>query len=242
MARLPRIQLIDIPQHIIQRGNNRSLCFADEQDFATYAHWLTEYSIKHCVDIHAWVFMTNHVHLLCTPRMPNAISLLMQSLGRRYVQYFNHKYRRTGTLWEGRYKSCLIGDVSYLLQVYKYIELNPVRAKMVDEPSQYFWSSYQINALGKKSALCTPHPAYKDLGDNSLHRQETYQSLFKYQIAPSLIEDIRTSLNKGLALGSECFKSEIEQSTGRRVREAKLGRPLGTSTQVKPDTHKYINK
>ena len=90
MARLPRIQLIDIPQHIIQRGNNRSFCFTDEQDFAAYAHWLTEYSIKYCVDIHAWVFMTNHVHLLCTPRIPNAISLLMQSLGRRYVQYFNH--------------------------------------------------------------------------------------------------------------------------------------------------------
>lgn len=228
MARLPRIQLTDIPQHIIQRGNNRSLCFADEQDFAAYAHWLTDYSVKHCVDVHAWVFMTNHVHLLCTPRKPRAISLLMQSLGRRYVQYFNHKYRRTGTLWEGRFKSCVIEDISYLMQVYKYIELNPVRARMVDEPSQYFWSSYQINALGKQSALCTPHPVYMALDANSLKRCEIYQSLFKYQTSPSLIEDIRVSLNKGLALGSEFFKSKIERSAGRRVREAKIGRPIGS--------------
>ncbi len=237
MARLPRIQLTDIPQHIIQRGNNRNLCFADEQDFAAYAHWLTEYSVKHYVDIHAWVFMTNHVHLLCTPRKSNAISLMMQSLGRRYVQYFNYKYRRSGTLWEGRFKSCLIEDVSYLLQVYKYIELNPVRANMVAEPSEYFWSSYQINALGKQSELCTPHPVYIELGTNSLVRQETYQSLFKYQVAPKLIEDIRVSLNKGLALGSECFKSEVEQSSGRRVRGAKLGRPLGSCKKVGSDTH-----
>jgi len=225
MARLPRIQLTNIPQHIIQRGNNRNFCFAAEQDFATYVHWLTEYSKKHCVDIHAWILMTNHVHLLCTPK---AISLLMQSLGRRYVPYFNHKYRRTGTLWEGRFKSCLIEDVSYLLQVYKYIELNPVRASMVAKPSEYVWSSYQINALGKQSDLCTPHSVYLDLGANSLERQETYRSLFKHHIDSVLIEDIRLSLNKGLALGSERFKSKIEQSCGRRVREAKLGRPLSS--------------
>lgn len=108
---------------------------------------------------------------------------------------------------------------------------------MVDEPSQYLWSSYQINALGKQSPLCTPHPAYEDLGADSFVRQKTYQSLFKYQIAPLLIEDIRTSLNKGLALGSECFKSKVEQSTGRRVREAKLGRPLGRCKKVGSDTH-----
>lgn len=228
MARLPRIQLSDIPQHIIQRGNNRSFCFAAEQDYVAYLHWLTEYSEKHSVDIHSWVLMTNHVHLLCTPRKPKAISLLMQSLGRRYVPYFNHKYRRTGTLWEGRFKSCLIDDVSYLLQVYKYIELNPVRASMVVEPSEYLWSSYQINALGKRSALCTPHQVYLDLGANASERQEIYRSLFKHHLDGTLIENIRLSLNKSLALGSERFKSEIEQSCGRRVRKAKLGRPVGT--------------
>ena len=227
MARLPRIQLPDIPLHIIQRGNNRSLCFADTQDFIAYTHWLTEYSVKHYVDIHAWVFMTNHVHLLCTPRKPNAISLLMQSLGRRYVQYFNYKYGRTGTLWEGRFKSCIIECDLYLLQVYKYIELNPVRANIVNDPSDYVWSSYQINALGKQSALCTCHPTYLDLGSSAIERQEIYRSLFNNHIEGKIIEDIRLSLNKGLALGSERFKSQIEHVTGRRVKSAKLGRPLG---------------
>jgi len=147
MARLPRIELPDIPQHIIQRGNNHSFCFGSNEDFSAYLYWLKEYSKKYCVDIHARVLMTNHVHLLCTPRKPKAISQLMQSLGRRYVQYFNYTYKRTGTLWEGRFKSCVIDEDSYLLHVYRYIELNPVRASMVTDPSDYIWSSYRINAL-----------------------------------------------------------------------------------------------
>jgi putative transposase len=171
--------------------------------------------------------MTNHVHLLCTPRKPKAISLLMQSLGRRYVQYFNYTYKRTGTLWEGRFKSCLIQEESYLLQVYKYIELNPVRAFMVEEPSNYIWSSYQVNALGKQSSLCTPHPVYSNLGVDSLNRQNNYRKLFNHHIDGTLIDDIRLSLNKGLALGNEHFKTEIEALCGRRVVEGRRGRPVG---------------
>ena len=227
MARLPRVELAYIPQHIIQRGNNHSICFGSNEDFSAYLHWLEEYSEKHSVDIHAWVLMTNHVHLLCTPRKPKAISLLMQSLGRRYVQYFNYTYKRSGTLWEGRYKSCLIEENSYLLQVYRYIELNPVRASMVAEPSNYRWSSYQINGLGKESTLCTPHQLYLDLGTNHIERQSAYRSLFKHHIDASLIDNIRLSLNKGMALGTDRFKLEIEELAGRRVIEGKRGRPVG---------------
>ena len=126
MARLNRICPVGVPQHIIQRGNNRQVCFAGEQDFAAYAVWLKDYSKKYQVDIHAWVLMTNHVHLLCTPRVENAVSSMMQAIGRQYVRYFNFSYKRTGTLWEGRFKSCLVDEESYLLQLYRYIELTPL--------------------------------------------------------------------------------------------------------------------
>ena len=160
MARLPRISPIGVPVHLIQRGNNRQTCFGAVEDFTAYIGWLKAYSKKYAVDIHAWVLMTNHVHLLCTPQQDGAVSLMMQSPGRRYVQYFNNQYQRSGTLWEGRYKSCLVQAGKYLIEVYRYIELNPVRAKMVEDPGEYVWSSYQINALGKESDLCTPHSEY----------------------------------------------------------------------------------
>ncbi len=126
-----------VPQHVIQRGNNRQICFASEQDFSAYAHWLKKYSHKYQVDIHAWVFMTNHVHLLMTAHESYGVSKLMQALGRKYVQYFNHKYKRSGTLWEGRFRSCLVESEKYVLECYRYIELNPVRANMVEAPAQY---------------------------------------------------------------------------------------------------------
>ena len=127
MSRLARICPIGIAQHVIQRGNNRQICFANEQDFFAYIGWLKEFSVKFEVNIHAWVLMTNHVHLLCTPCKENGVSQMMQALGRQYVRYFNHSYKRTGTLWEGRFKSCLVDEV-YLLHLYRYIELNPVRS------------------------------------------------------------------------------------------------------------------
>ncbi len=164
MARLPRICPPSIPQHVIQRGNNRSICFTGDQDFSAYANWLLEYSREYNVAVHAWVFMTNHVHLLVTPANSSGLSSMMQALGRRYVRYFNYQYRRTGTLWEGRFKSSLVQSETYLLQCYRYIELNPVRANMVDDPSAYTWSSYHCNALGIESKLCTPHEEYLKLG------------------------------------------------------------------------------
>lgn len=137
MARLPRISLPGIPQHIIQRGTNCQICFASDEDTAAYALWLEAAANKYQVAIHAWVFMNNHVHLLATPQTPNGISRMMQTPGRHYARYFNHSYRRTGSLWEERFKSCVVDKVNYLLTSQRYIELNPVRAGMVDSPERH---------------------------------------------------------------------------------------------------------
>lgn len=227
MARLPRIAPAGIPVHVIQRGNNRQTCFKETEDFSAYAGWLKEYSQKHKVDIHAWVFMTNHVHLLCTPLEDGAVSMLMQSLGRRYVRYFNYRYQRTGTLWEGRFKSCLVQTELYLLQVYRYIELNPVRAGMAKDPGEYRWSSFQINALGKKSDLCTPHSEYLGLGGTKEEQLKNYRALFDNHLEDRLLKEIRVGTNKGLAIGHDRFKEQIEKSTGRKMKPGKVGRPVG---------------
>jgi len=150
MARLPRLYVPGCAHHIIQRGNNRQACFFDDLDYAFYLDKLKEASKKYRVSIHAFVLMTNHVHLLATPNDQYGISKMMQSLGRRYVGYVNATYQRTGTLWEGRYKSTLVDSEDYLLTVSRYIELNPVRADMVDHPAEYPWSSYRGNSMGKE--------------------------------------------------------------------------------------------
>ena len=227
MARLPRISPVDIPVHLIQRGNNRQACFASDEDHGAYVSWLKEYSKKYKVEVHAWVMMTNHVHLLCTPRQENGVSQMMQSLGRRYVQYFNFEYRRSGTLWEGRFKSCLIQEERYLLEVYRYIELNPVRANIVTDPGDYRWSSYQINGLGKKSDLCTPHQEYLRLGKDESERQENYREFLSRQVDGELLKEIRANIHKGMAVGSDRFKEELETLTGRRLKSKKRGRPTG---------------
>ncbi len=214
-----------VPQHVIQRGNNRQVCFGSEDDMRVYLHWLKEYAGKCKVDVHAWVLMSNHVHLLCTPRAQDAVSRMMQAIGRMYVRYFNYTYQRTGTLWEGRYKSCLVDSESYLLHLYRYIELNPVRAGMVNQPDEYTWSSYPCNALGKQSELQTPHACYRALGRSKEKRLEHYRALFAAHVEGPLLDEIRQSVNKGLALGSERFAKQIEQLTGCRVTPGKRGRP-----------------
>lgn len=226
MARLPRVCPAGIPQHIIQRGNNRQICFASEQDFAVYANWLGEYAREVQVDLHAWVFMTNHVHLLATPNQQDAISKMMQALGRRYVRYFNSKYQRTGTLWEGRFRASLVQSENYLMVCQRYIELNPVRAKMVSDPAQYSWSSFQAHGLGKAIAMHSPHREYLALDSQPETRQKVYRSLFVDGVSQELQTSIREAVNKGMALGDENFKDDIEQSLGRRFRPAVMGRPL----------------
>ena len=227
MPRKPRASVAGVPEHIIQRGNNRQVIFACEEDMKCYVTWLKEYAKKYDVKVHAWVLMTNHVHLLCTPSTATAISQMMQSLGRMYVMYFNKAYKRTGTLWEGRYKSCLVQEETYLLQLYRYIELNPVRAGMVKDPAEYSWSSYQCNALGKKSELLTPHNLYLAIGQDEQDRQRSYRELFQSHVEGKLLQEIRKATNKGLALGNERFIADVQAITGKRLTAGKRGRKVG---------------
>lgn len=222
MARLPRLFLPDCAQHVIQRGNNREACFYGEEDYKAYLSFLKDAAAKYQVAVHAFVLMTNHVHLLVTPRDEQGVSRMMQAQGRKYVQYFNFTYGRTGTLWEGRYKSTLVDADNYLLTVYRYIELNPVRASMVGHASEYSWSSYQGNALGKPIQLLTPHPMYEQLGKTSAERQSAYRALFRGRMPERDLVAIREATNKAWALGDARFKAQIEASVGRR--SAPLGR------------------
>jgi putative transposase len=170
MARLPRYAVPGQPQHVIQRGNNRAVLFATAPDYQFFRDCLKTACEHHGCQIHAYVFMTNHVHLLMTPQTEDGIGKVMQSVGRRYVQYFNFTYGRTGTLWEGRYKATLIDTERYLLTCYRYIELNPVRAGLVAGPGEYPWSSYGANALGRYDPLVTLHGQYLGLGTDPATR------------------------------------------------------------------------
>ncbi|MEQ9210374.1 MAG: transposase [Pseudomonadales bacterium] len=223
MGRPARLHPIGVPQHIVQRGNNRQSCFLTKNDVAVYANSLLESSRQNQVDIHAWVFMTNHIHLLASPQKEGALSRMMQSVGCAYAHYFNKKHERTGTLWEGRYLSCIVQTEVYLLRCYRYIELNPVRAGIVSDPADYGWSSYRCNALGVPAKLCTPHELYLRLGSTAQERQASYRDLFSQELDASDLEDIRTSTNRGLALGDNHFKSKIEALFARPMRPLKPG-------------------
>jgi len=214
MARKPRICPAGYAQHIVQRGHNRCACFAGEDDYTAYAHWLAEGAKKYDISIHAWVLMTNHTHLLVTPSNDNTVSLMMQYLGRHYVRRFNYVYNRSGTLWEGRYKSSLVDNDRYVLACYRYIERNPVRANMVASPEEYRWSSYHSNARGVDSAMLTPHPSYERLAISKQARLRTYSQLFVKPDAGSLDAEIHWGICKNLATGSEKFKSGIQDLTG----------------------------
>ncbi len=235
MARLPRFVLPGQPQHVIQRGNDRQNIFRSDKDYQFYLEKLLDAANKHQCDIHAYVLMTNHVHLLVTPHTEDGIGKMMQMLGRYYVQYFNHCYQRTGTLWEGRYKATLIDAEQYFLICMRYIELNPVRAKnMVNHPSKYPWSSYQFNALGRFDKLVTPHSEYKRLGKVDAERQSEYRQLFRAQIAEVTLEAIREATNKAWVLGSERFKKRVEKKLGRPAESAGHGGDRKSKTYRNP--------
>jgi len=223
MARLPRLNMPGVPQHIIQRGNNRHACFFTQQDYVVYLDKLKEYGEKYNVYIHSYILMTNHVHLLITPEEADGASHLLQSIGRYYVRYINQTYNRSGTLWEGRFKSTLVDSEKYLLLVSRYIELNPVRAKMVDHPAEYPWSSYQKNALGKDIDLITPHHCYQSLGKTEKERHIAYQALFKNKIPDYTLDEIRNATNKAWVLGGKHFKQQIEEQTGRQSSPSQRG-------------------
>ncbi|MFZ4534962.1 REP-associated tyrosine transposase [Propionivibrio sp.] len=223
MARLPRFVVPGQPQHVIVRGNNRSEIFCADEDYRFYLEKLQLACKRHGCEIHAYVLMTNHVHLLMTPHAEQSLSKTLQMLGRYYVQYFNYCYRRTGTLWEGRYKATLIDSEAYLLTCMRYIELNPVRAAIVSLPTEYPWSSYPCNALGKADVLVTPSLEYTQLGLNDTERQAAYRQLFENHIADTEVNEIREATNKAWVLGRDRFKQQIQQQLTRRVDPAARG-------------------
>ncbi|RDH83870.1 MAG: transposase [endosymbiont of Galathealinum brachiosum] len=225
MARKKRFNLIGIPQHVIQRGNNREPCFYQRDDYSRYLNILEKTAVKFDCKIHAYVLMTNHVHLLVTPMDEHSVSEMMQSLGSQYVRFFNKKHNRTGSLWEGRFKSSLVDSDAYLFTCMRYIELNPVRANMVKHPAEYPWSSYAVNAQGIKNAVKEKHPVYLSLNSNEKLRLKSYRDLFKQHIDEDVIDDIRSSLNHELVLGRSYFKDRIDEITLRQTRKGKVGRP-----------------
>jgi len=227
---------VGLPVHVIQRGNNRQACFAAEADFKAYAHWLHEAATRHGAAVHAWIFMTNHVHLLLTPSRSDSISRIMQFLGRNYVRYFNFHHQRTGTLYEGRFKSSIVQSNRYFLACQRYIELNPVRAGMVDDPANYSWSSYRAHALGCTVQMWQPHAEYLALGHTRSSRLVAYRKLFNEELEKQLITEIREAANTGLVLGNEHFRKEIEQLTGQRQHHL----PRGPKPKSNPPPTKQI--
>ena len=226
MPRRPRFNLPELPQHIVQRGNNRQVTFVADGDYSFYRECVKDAADKYGCDIHAYVLMTNHVHLLATPHKRDSISRMMQSIGRRYVQYVNFTYKRSGTLWEGRHKTSLVDTEQYLLLCYRYIEMNPVRARIVEHPADYPWSSYRANAEGKPEMLLREHGKFLELGRTEAERQTAYRELFRYELDPGLIDEIRISTNLGLVIGNDRFKEEIASMLKRSVTPSKRGRPF----------------
>jgi len=237
MPRKRRYELVDIPQHVVQRGNNRQRTFVDGSDYGLYLDWLDRAARQRQCDIHAYVLMSNHVHLLVTPRAPMAIAALMQSLGRTYVRYFNARHQRSGTLWEGRHHASLVASGRYLMTCYRYIELNPVRAGLVVGPADYPWSSYRRNALGRPDARLVEHDDYTILGADPRERAQSYGQLFGVDLGPDELDEIRNNLNQCRAYGPDQFKDKVEAALGRPVRPLRTGRPRkAQNTTLTPGT------
>lgn len=235
MTRLPRYVIPGQPQHIVQRGNNRQVIFAADADYQFFRDAMVDAAKDHGLVIHAYVWMTNHIHLLATPEFEHSISKVFQSVGRRYVQYFNFTYRRSGTLWEGRYRATVVDSEQYLLTLMRYIELNPVRAGMVAHPWDYPWSSYRHYAQGESGLngdWLTAHEEYLRLGRNEAHRQSAYRQLFQAAISGNDLAEIRDCTHKGWALGDERFREQIEALGQRRVASKGVGRPRKENNRV----------
>lgn len=225
VARPPRLELAGVPLHVIQRGNNRVACFFGDVDRRFYLKCLGQAAARHKCAIHAYVLMTNHVHLLVTPDGRGSVGAMLQELGRRYVRVFNTVHERTGTLWEGRFKSSLVDSETYLLTCHRYIELNPVRAGLAAHPADYSWSSHAHHATGKPDGIITQHELYLALGRDSAERQAAFRALFATQIEPATLARIRETVNAGAALGSMAFLKALEATVGRTVEPRKRGRP-----------------
>lgn len=225
MPRKPRFYLPGIPVHAVQRGHSREAVFYEEADYLAYLGWLREAAERYHCAIHAYVLMTNHMHILATPRDSEGISRMMQYVGRRYVPYINYHYGTSGTIWEGRYKASLVQEDGYLLACMRYIELNPVRANMVIHPREYRWSSYRANGEGREDSLITLHPLYLALGKTAALRKEAYRSLFKAHLDENDIKQIRAAWQTGTPLGNDYFKAKVEAKLKTKVGQSRRGRP-----------------
>lgn len=225
MARLARLTVPGYPHHVIQRGNNRQAVFARTADHEFFLALLEEYAKQFGVAIHAYVLMSNHFHLLATPQTDQSIPQMMQALGRRYVRHFNAAQARTGTLWEGRYKSTVIDSEHYLLACMAYIDLNPVRAGMVSQPQDYAWSSHRHYAGTRMDKLITPHALYWALGNTPFAREAAYVELVRAGIAQQKQAALTQATLQGWALGDAGFVADLQKRTGRRVAKAARGRP-----------------
>jgi putative transposase len=224
MPRQPRLVLPGVALHVIQRGNNRSTCFLGESDHVVYLLHLRELAGKLDCDVHAYCLMTNHVHLLLTPRSTSGCGALMRDLGQRYVQYFNRHHGRSGTLWEGRFRSCVAESANYVLGCYRYIELNPVRAGMVGAPAQYRWSSHAGNIGLRVDPLIVAHEEYLALGSNEKSRRDAYRGLFDQVLEPSFLVAIREATNGGYPLSSDSLRRDIASMNPRRTEPGRPGR------------------
>jgi putative transposase len=206
-----------MPIHIIQRGNNRNTCFFNSGDYQVYLGMLAESAKAAGCRLHAYVLMTNHIHVLATPESTSSPAVMMKSVGERYTQYANRRYERSGTLWQGRYRSCLVDSERYFLICQRYIELNPVRARMVGHPADYEWSSYRNNAHGQTRELITPHEIYVGLGTDDLTRQKNYRALFEAAIPETVLQQMRSATNGNGAFGDDAFVGRIGQVLGRNL-------------------------
>jgi putative transposase len=225
MARLARLVVPNYPHHLIQRGNDRQLVFRDEEDCSVFLQCLRDASRRFKVAVHAYVLMPNHFHLLATPLDEIGLARMMQWVGRYYVPYFNHKYQRTGTLWQGRYRTTLIDPERYLLPCSRYIELNPVRAELAAAADHYPWSSCAHHIGIKADPLVSDHALYWALGNTPFQREAAYKEGLAHPLKPEEIEEIRAATNKGWILGTESFKQSIAKLTSRRLDPIKKGRP-----------------
>lgn len=225
MARLSRLTLPGHAHHVIQRGNNRQAIFADRADYQMMLDMLDESARRFGVAIHAYVLMDNHFHLLATPQTTEGLPQMMQAVGRRYVRYFNDRHQRTGTLWEGRYKSTLIQTERYLLACMAYIDLNPVRAGMVAQPRDYPWSSHAHYIGLAQDRLLTPHPLVWALGNTPFAREAAYADLVQAGISTGQQQVLTDSALRGWALGEPEFVNNLQKLTTRRVSKRTAGRP-----------------
>lgn len=217
MPRRARLALDGVSTHLVQRGIDRSACFFCDDDRLHYLALLAELAPALDCAVHAYVLMTNHVHLLVTPARGEALSRLMRQLNQRYVQAINRAYRRSGTMWEGRFRSCLVDSEAYVLACYRYIELNPVRAGMTRDPLDYPWSSHRVNASALPSDLVTPHETFLTLAPEATNRAAAYRELVLQGMPDELVTDIRSATAGSYALGSPRFQNQISRMLGRRV-------------------------